>query len=68
MMFYLSLAMTGSYLNYRLSWDIALVPGAMKELLFGIQPHDQMYAGAGLLAYAAIYGVIGWIIFHRRNL
>ena len=68
MMIYLSLAMTGSYLGHRLSLDIALVPGAMKELLFGIHPHDQIYAGAGLLAYAAVYGALGWFIFHRRNL
>lgn len=68
MMIYLSLAMTGSYLGHRLSLDIALVPGAMQELLFGIRPHDLIYAGAGLLAYATVYGALGWFIFHRRNL
>ena len=68
MMIYLTLAMTGSHLSNRLSLDIALVPGGMKELLFGIHPHDQMYASVGLLAYTAVYGVLGWFIFRRRNL
>jgi hypothetical protein len=68
MMIYLSLAMTGSYLGHRFALDVALVPGGVKELLFGIHPHDQLYAGAGLLAYAAVYGALGWIIFRRRNL
>jgi ABC-type transport system involved in multi-copper enzyme maturation permease subunit len=65
---YLFLAMIGSYLSARFAMDITLVPGGMKELLFGIHPHDQLYAGVGLLAYSAIFGAIGWFIFHRRNL
>ena len=67
-MIYLVLARTGTYLSNRYSLDIALVPGGMKEALLGIHPQDQMYALIGLLVYTVIYGVLGWLIFRRRNL
>jgi hypothetical protein len=67
-MIYLTLAMTGGYLSNRFSLDIALVPGGIKELLLGIHPRDQLYAGLGLLAYTTVYGVLGWFMFQRRNL
>jgi len=68
MMAYLALSITGSYLGHRLGMDVALVPGGVKELLFGINPHDQLYAGIELLAYAAVYTSLGWFLFRRRNI
>lgn len=68
MIVYLALSMIGSYLSNRLALPVALVPGALKEFLFGIHPHDQDYASAGLAAYTAIYGALGWYLFRRRNI
>ena len=65
---YLVLSMTGRYLSHRLSLDITLVPGGLKELLFGIHAHDQEYASMGLLAFTAVYASFGWFIFRRRNI
>ncbi|MGH8120936.1 MAG: hypothetical protein ACRESK_10020 [Gammaproteobacteria bacterium] len=68
MMVYLALSIAGFYLGHSLEMNIALVPGGMKDFLLGIHPHDQLYAGFGLLVYAVVYTSLGWLIFHRRNL
>lgn len=68
MMAYLALSITGAYLGHRLAMTIALVPGGFKELLLGIHPHDQWYAGIGILVLTAAYTSLAWFIFHRRNL
>ena len=67
-MVYLVLTIIGGYLGRKFSVDIALVPDGMKELLFGIHPHDQIYASMGLLVYTAVYASLGWFIFYRRNI
>ena len=60
--------LAGSYLKYKFSMDISLVPSGVKEYLFNINPGDLSYAVAGLSGYTLIYLSLGWLIFRKRNI
>ena len=59
---------TGTYVTYKFSTPVSLVPSGIKEYLFDINPGDLQYAIAGLLGYFLVYISLGWLIFRQRNI
>lgn len=65
---YIFLLAVGSYITYKFSTDLSLVPSGVKEYMFDINPGELIYAVTGLLAYTFVYMCIGWLTFRNRNI
>ena len=65
---YVLLVVLNAYLNHYLPVDISLLPGGMKDYLLTMNSADIILALAGFLAYTAIFSVLGWWLFRRRNI